>query len=133
MWVGEAARAVAIQGDDRIVATGTAGYPIGPLGHGTYCVTACFSRDGRFDRSFGENGRVLTLVAGKQSCAGTSVLVASDGKIVVAGDYGSEGERHIAVLRYLPDGAPDRRFGRDGIAQLLQISANAWGAALDSR
>ena len=78
---------------------------------------------------------MLTLVAGKQSsCAGTSVLVAPDGKIVVAGDYGSEGERrHIAVLRYLPDGAPDRRFGRDGIAPLLQMSANAQGAALDSQ
>jgi uncharacterized delta-60 repeat protein len=78
---------------------------------------------------------VLTLVAGKySSCAGASVLVAPDGKIVVAGDYGSEGERrHIAVLRYLPDGAPDRRFGRDGIAQLLQMSANAGGAALDSQ
>lgn len=134
MAVGEAARAVAIQTDDRIVVTGSAGYATGPLSQGSYCVTARFRRDGRFDPSFGDNGRVLALVAGKQMCAGSSVLVAPDGKIVVAGDYASEREpRHIAVLRYLPNGAPDRRFGGDGITQLLQISANAWAAALDSQ
>jgi len=134
MAVGEAARAVAIQSDDRIVVTGSAGYATGPLSQGSYCATARFSRDGRFDRSFGDNGRVLTLVAEKQMCGGSSVLVASDGKIVVAGDYASEREpRHIAVLRYLPDGAPDHPFGRDGIAPLLQMSANARGAALDSQ
>jgi uncharacterized delta-60 repeat protein len=67
-------------------------------------------------------------------CGGSSVLVALDGKIIVAGDYASEREpRHVAVLRYLPDGSPDSRFGRDGITQLLQMSANAWGAVLDSQ
>src|SRR6266702_5351915 len=74
MSQGAAARAVAIQGDDRIVATGSAGYATGPLGQASYCATARFSRDGRFDRSFGDNGPVLTLVAGKySSCAGASV------------------------------------------------------------
>ena len=111
MWSGEAAHSVAIQPDGRIVATGVAIYALGPLAQGSYCATARFNRDGRLDRSFGDNGRVLTLVAGKTSCGAASMLVASDGKIIVAGDYSSEQERrHIAVLRYLPDGAPDRRF-----------------------
>jgi len=62
------------------------------------------------------------------------VLIAPDGKIVVAGDYGSEREpRHIAVLRYLPDGTLDRQFGAGGIAKLLQISASARSAAFDSQ
>jgi len=52
MWLGEAARAVALQGDDRIVATGSAGYATGPLSQASYCATARFRRDGRFDRSF---------------------------------------------------------------------------------
>jgi uncharacterized delta-60 repeat protein len=52
----------------------------------------------------------------------------------VTGDYGSEREpRHIAILRYLPDGALDRQFGADGIAELLQISASARSAAFDSQ
>ncbi len=133
---GEAAHSVAIQPDGRIVAAGVASYALGPFAQGSYCATARFNRDGRLDRSFGDNGRVLTLVSGNTSCGAASVLVAPDGKIIVAGDYGSEQERRqIAVLRYLPDGTPDRRFGRDGAAELLQMSAsaNAYGAALDAQ
>jgi uncharacterized delta-60 repeat protein len=136
IWGSEAAHAVAIQGDDRIVATGVAVYATGPLSQGGYCATARFSRDGRFDRSFAGVGRVLTLIRGKEMCSASSVLIAPDGKIVVVVDYRSEAEsgRHITVLRYLPDGAPDRRFGRDGIAEPLEeISANAMGAALDTQ
>jgi uncharacterized delta-60 repeat protein len=131
MWLGDTAHAVAIQGDGKIVATGVAGYAAGPLAQGSYCVTARFSQDGRFDRSFGDSGRLLTLVAGKQYCTASSVLVAPDEKIIVVGHYRAEHEPpHIALFRYLPDGTPDRQFGRDGIAQLLQISASVWGGAV---
>jgi uncharacterized delta-60 repeat protein len=134
MFVGETAQAVAIQSDDKIVVTGNTSYAIGPFDHGTYCATARFTRAGRFDRTFGDHGRVLTRVGGKQYCDASSVLMAPDGKIVVTGDYGSEREpRHIAILRYLPDGALDRQFGADGIAELLQISASARSAAFDSQ
>jgi uncharacterized delta-60 repeat protein len=134
MFVGEAAQAVAIQSDDKIVVTGNTGYSLGPLAQASYCATARFTRAGRFDRTFGDRGRVLTLIGGKERCGASAVLIAPDGKIVVAGDYGSEREpRHIAVLRYLPDGALDRQFGADGIAELLQISASARSAAFDSQ
>jgi uncharacterized delta-60 repeat protein len=135
MWVGEAGYGVAIQGDDRIVTTGGAGYGLGPLAQGSYCATARFTRDGRFDRRFGDKGRMLALVAGNTLCASTSVLAAPDGKVVVVGTYHSEHTpTHIAVFRYLPDGTLDRQFGRDGIAELLKISAaNVGGATLDSQ
>jgi uncharacterized delta-60 repeat protein len=130
LWQSNAGRAAAMQGDGKIVATGVATYAAGPLAVGSYCATARFNRDGSFDRGFGDSGRLLTNVEGKQSCAASSVLVASDGKIVVVGDSSAEHQpRHIAVFRYLADGTLDRQFGRDGIAQLLQISANAWGGA----
>jgi len=135
MFPGDTAQAVAIQADGKIVATGVAGYAAGPLAQGGYCAIARFNRDGRFDRSFGDSGRLLTSVEGKQFCGASSVLVAPDGKIIVVGHYHAEHELpHIAVFRYLPDGTPDRQFGRDGIAQLLKISAIAWGgAAFDSQ
>ena len=134
MFVGETAQAVAIQSDDKIVMAGNTSYAIGPFDHGTYCATARFTRAGRFDRTFGDHGRVLTQVGRKQYCDASSVLIAPDGKIVVVGDYASEREpRHIAVLRYLSDGALDRQFGTDGIAELLQISASARSAAFDSQ
>jgi uncharacterized delta-60 repeat protein len=134
MFVGETAQAIAIQSDDKIVVTGNTGYAVGPFAQASECATARFTRAGRFDRTFGEDGRVLTLVGGKQSCGASSVLIAPDGKIVVAGDYASEREpRHIAVLRYLPDGALDRQFGANGTAELLQVSASARSAAFDSQ
>ena len=130
MWLGDHAQAVAIQDDGKIVATGGAGYVPGPLALAGYCATARFNRDSRFDRNFGDNGRLLTSVERKQFCSATSVLVAPDGKIVVVGHYHAEHEpSHIVIFRYLPDGTPDRQFGRDGIAQLLKISAIAWGGA----
>jgi uncharacterized delta-60 repeat protein len=128
MWLGAAAHAVALQGDSRIVVTGSAGYATGPPSQASYCATARFNRDGRFDRSFGENGRVLTLVPGEESCGAVSVLVAQDGKIIVAGNTSAHG---IALFRYLPNGALDRRFGRDGAAEFFD--ATAAGAALDSQ
>ena len=133
-WLGDAARALGLQGDGRIVVTGSAVYPLGPLAQAAYCATARFNRDGRLDGSFGDDGRVLSLLPGKTSCGGVAVLVAPDGAISVVGNVSKEGVpgAHIAVLRYLPSGAPDLRFGRDGAAELA-MGALAWGAALDSQ
>src|SRR5215472_2073856 len=133
-WLGDAAHALALQGDGRIVVTGSAVYPLGPLAQAAYCATARFNRDGRLDGSFGDDGRVLSLLPGKTSCGGVAVLVAPDGAISVVGNVSKEGVpgAHIAVLRYLPSGAPDLRFGRDGAAELA-MGALAWGAALDSQ
>jgi len=39
MFVGEAAQAVAIQSDDKIVVTGNTGYSLGPLAQASYCAT----------------------------------------------------------------------------------------------
>jgi uncharacterized delta-60 repeat protein len=135
IWIGDAGHAVAIQGDDRIVTTGGAGYALAPLAHGSYCATARFTRDGRFDRRFGDNGRVLALVPGNTLCGSTSVLAAPDGKVIAVGTYHSERTPyHIAIFRHLPDGTLDRQFGRGGIAELLKISAaSGGGAALDSQ
>ena len=44
--LGDTTRAVAIDRDGRVVATGTAGYSTGPFAQAAYCATARFSRDG---------------------------------------------------------------------------------------
>jgi uncharacterized delta-60 repeat protein len=90
MFPGDTAQAVAIQADGKIVATAVAGYVPGPLAQGSYCATARLNRDGRFDRSFADSGRLLTSVEGKQFCNASSVLVAPDGTIVVVGGYAAE-------------------------------------------
>jgi uncharacterized delta-60 repeat protein len=134
-WLGDAARGLALQGDGRIVVTGSAIYPLGPLSQAAYCATARLNQDGRLDGSFADKGRVLTLLPGKTSCGGVAVFVAPDGGLIVAGNAyteGVRGRRSIAILRYLPSGAPEPHFGRDGVAE-LEMDAHARGAALDSQ
>jgi uncharacterized delta-60 repeat protein len=134
-WLGDAAHGLALQGDGRIVVTGSAIYPLGPLSQAAYCATARFNQDGRLDGGFADKGRVLTLLPGKTSCGGVAVFVAPDGGLIVAGNAfteGVRGPRSIAVLRYLPSGVPDPQFGRDGVAE-LEMDAHARGAALDSQ
>jgi len=129
----DAARGIAIEGDGRVVVTGVASYALGPLAAGAYCATARLGQDGRLDRSFGDDGRVLTLVPGWTRCNSVSVFVGLDGRIIVAGNASSEvGPHHIAALRYLPSGALDPQFGQGGTVE-LQTEAVAWSAALDAQ
>ena len=129
----DSARDVAIEGDGRVVVTGVASYALGPLALGAYCATARLGQDGRLDRSFGDDGRVLTLVPGWTRCNGASVFVGRDGRIIVAGNASSEvGPHHIVALRYLPSGALDPQFGQGGTVE-LQTEAVAWSAALDAQ
>jgi len=129
----DTARDVAIEGDGRVVVTGVASYALAPLALGAYCATARLGQDGRLDRSFGDDGRVLTLVPGWTRCNGASVFVGLDGRIIVAGNASSEvGPHHIVALRYLPSGALDPQFGQGGTVE-LQTEAVAWSAALDAQ
>ena len=129
----DTARDVAIEGDGRVVVTGVASYALAPLAGASYCATARLGQDARLDRSFGDEGRVLTLVPGWTRCNGASVFVGLDGRIIVAGNASSEvGPHHIVALRYLPSGALDPQFGRDGTVE-LQKDAVAWSAALDAQ
>ena len=138
-WWGpsDAAQAVAVQDDGKIVATGSTIFATGPLSQGSYCATVRFNRDGSIDRSFGDNGRVQTLLGAAEGCGGRSVFITSDGKIIVAGTirFGN-GQHASAVIRYLPDGTPDRQFGQDRIAEALGPNINdatVWSAAVDFR
>jgi uncharacterized delta-60 repeat protein len=129
----DTAHGIAIEGDGRVVVTGGASYALGPLAAGSYCATARLGQDGHLDRSFGDEGRVLTLVPGWTRCNSVSVFVGLDGRIIVAGNASSErGPHHIVALRYLPSGALDPQFGRGGTVE-LQTEATAWSAALDAQ
>jgi uncharacterized delta-60 repeat protein len=133
--IGDAARTVVLQDDSNIIVAGTSGYASGPLSQAAYCATARLSSEGRPDDTFGNNGRVLTLVPGKNSCGASAVLAAPSGEIAVVGSVFSEGpnsSHHIALLRYLPSGVPDPNFGQHGIAE-LEMEATACCAILDGR
>ena len=67
---------------------------------------------GRLDRGFGEGGWTLTRPGVASAETGVELALAPDGSAVVAGAFSGP------VVRFLPDGRPDRGFGEDGLLRL---------------
>ncbi|MBI3784775.1 MAG: VCBS repeat-containing protein, partial [Deltaproteobacteria bacterium] len=104
----EQANDVAIQPDGKIVVVGNwdnAG--------NTDIAILRYNTDGSLDSSFGGDGIVTTSV-GTATDTADSVVLQSDGRIVVAGTSRSGSDDDIVVVRYLSDGSLDASFGGDG-------------------
>jgi uncharacterized delta-60 repeat protein len=97
----------AVAGDGAIVVAGAAGC----LGQ-SQLIVARLTSQGRLDRSFAGDGVWTTWTA----CVGSSIALASDGSIVVAGKAAMH--HHCAngmyAARLRGDGTLDARFGRGG-------------------
>jgi uncharacterized delta-60 repeat protein len=74
-----------------------------------------FNADGSPDTSFGTAGAVDTDLNAGSNDYPTSLLLQTDGKIIVAG-YGFTSLNDFAVVRYNADGTLDTSFGSAGIA-----------------
>jgi uncharacterized delta-60 repeat protein len=107
------AGAVAIQSDGKIVAAGSAGDIFGPF------AVARYTRRGRLDRTFGEDGRATVNIAGGEEAA-TDIAIQGNGRIVAAGyagiphEFGDEGTGGFALARFRANGTLDTSFGGDG-------------------
>jgi uncharacterized delta-60 repeat protein len=115
---GAEARAVAIQGDGKIVVAG-ANYP-GCGGDDSAFALARYRRDGSLDPTFGDHGKVTTDVG--SPCEPRTVISAlaiqGDGKIVAVGagyPNGGSSEKTFVLARYDTQGALDPTFGGDGL------------------
>lgn len=73
-----------------------------------------YSQAGILDASFGTGGLVTTDIGGTENDA-TSVVIQSDGKILLAGYAYTGPNTHFAVARYTTDGILDNTFGTGGI------------------
>jgi uncharacterized delta-60 repeat protein len=104
----EQARAVAIQGDGKIVA---AGYQESRFGN-TFAL-ARYNSDGTLDASFGSGGQVTTNFGNEYDYA-YAVAIQSDGKIVAAGYAFIWSDFDFALARYNSDGSLDASFGSGG-------------------
>ena len=109
--IGEA---VAIQADGKVVLVGTS-YKRNDFSNEDFVVMR-FNPDGTLDSTFGRGGKVRTDFPGLAAVP-SSVVIQSDGKIVVAGGafplFTFAG--NFEVVRYNPDGSLDRSFGDNGI------------------
>ncbi|MFD8141523.1 hypothetical protein [Streptomyces sp. NPDC059708] len=103
---------LAVQKDGKIVAAGHVATAAG----GEDFAVARYLPDGRLDRTFGTQGRVVTALSPHDDEA-QALRIQRDGRIVVAG-YAGTGEdtngRDFALVRYLPDGRLDGSFNRSG-------------------
>jgi uncharacterized delta-60 repeat protein len=104
----DAAGALAIQPDGRIVAAGHSSN-----GTNDDFALARYKPDGSLDPSFGTEGEV-TMAVGSGNDAANALVIQKDGKIAVAGtSYNGTGD-DFALARYNGDGSPDTAFDGDG-------------------
>ncbi|MBL8778128.1 MAG: hypothetical protein JNK12_19465 [Acidimicrobiales bacterium] len=101
------AYAIGIASDGRIFAAG------GSLGTLPRIALARYRSDGSLDTAFGDRGRVSATFGGRLAIA-TSLVLQSDGRLVVGGVGSSGTSPAFGVARFLRSGAADPSFAGDG-------------------
>jgi uncharacterized delta-60 repeat protein len=101
------ANSVVLQSDGKIILSGYS------VGANTDFAVVRYNADGSLDTSFDTDGKVTTAI-GSSSDNARSVVLQSDGKIILSG-YSVGATRDFAVVRYNADGSLDTSFGTGGI------------------
>lgn len=110
LGVGSVSRAegLALQSRGGVVISGTF-----TMGSRVALMLAALDEHGVLDSSFGERGVALPA-AGMPASEGYRLAADAEGRLYVAGAVGPPGRRDSALFRFLPDGAPDAAFGKNG-------------------
>ncbi len=120
---------LALQADGKIVAGGR-GAIAGMNGY--VFALARYNANGSLDTSFGTGGKTtlrLGFPGGNEGASG--LVIQSDGKIVMGGDFLTGGNTSdFAVVRYNADGTLDSCFGNGGIVSTAIGSGNDFISAL---
>ena len=106
---------VAVLPDGKIVTAGTIGMRSGSVDYDLF--TARFNPDGSIDTTFGTGGRSPGIDVGSPANHAPTLLVQSDGKLVVGGGRGgttSQSQVSFALGRFTADGLLDSSFGTGG-------------------
>ncbi len=100
------ANSIAIQSDGKIVVGGTS------WGATHDFLLMRYLANGTRDNAFGTNGAVMTEFSSGAQDYGNALCIQDDGKIILAGKTGSQGE--FALARYNTAGTLDGQFGTAG-------------------
>lgn len=104
--VNQIAFTMALQGNGKIVTTGTANFTGAAVGADSNTLLMRFNVDGSTDASFGTGGH-LEIPIGTNGDAGNTIGSQTDGNIVIAGVSGitgTNGSGPLTVSRFLSDG-----------------------------
>ncbi|QDV70163.1 Bifunctional hemolysin/adenylate cyclase precursor [Rosistilla carotiformis] len=85
-----------------------------------------FNSDGTLDASFGAGNGYVTATGLADRSLANSMVVQSDGKILVAGIIGNGGDSDFAVARYNSDGTLDTSFDGDGVVNIVTGGTEAY-------
>lgn len=118
----QAANAVAVQIDDKIVIAGEL-----LINRKNQIFLQRYNTDGSLDTSFGTGGTKLTPIG--DGASANAIGLQSDGKIVIAGSAVINRQPSMIVARYNTDGTPDNTFGQSGIA-VIPVGKRARANAL---
>jgi uncharacterized delta-60 repeat protein len=109
----DAANAVSIQADGKIVAIGES-----VTATGKAFSMARYNPNGSLDTAFDGDGKVLTTVINGSNNIAKAVAIQTDGKIITAGYSGSSsGPDDFTLIRYNGDGSLDNSYGIGGIVK----------------
>ncbi len=106
---GGYAQSVTIQADGKILVAGYSTIDVYP----NFSLVR-YNIDGSLDTSFDNDGKLTTITGNASYGKGYSVIVQSDGKIVVAGETVNDNSVDFALVRYNSDGSLDSTFDEDG-------------------
>jgi uncharacterized delta-60 repeat protein len=118
------AYSVAIQSDGKIVVAGNT-----IIGGRDKIAVARYNTDGSLDSSFDSDGKVTTTIG--ESDYANSVVVQSDGKIVVAGSSATGGDSNFALIRFNTDGSLDSSFD-PAVTPIGSSNDEAYSVAIQS-
>ena len=96
---------VTVQADGKILLSGSSS--------GDFALVR-YNSNGRLDTTFGIGGKVMTDFGSLSLSSGYSVIVQSDGKILLGGYASPILDYHFALARYNRDGSLDTAFGSGG-------------------
>lgn len=106
----DTAQAVAVQSDGKIVVAGKTS-----AGGNNIAMIRC-NTNGSLDSSFGTSGKVVTALGNVDVVS--SIVIQSDGKLLVAGSLTVNSHDDFLVARFNTNGSLDNSFGSGGIATL---------------
>jgi uncharacterized delta-60 repeat protein len=112
-------RALAIQPDGKILMAGTT-----VSGSNDFALIR-LNTDGSFDTAFGTNGKVTTDIGMGTDDQVQTMLLQSDGRILVAGSSNNGGGKEFAVARYTGVGGLDPTFATGGRTLITVGSGDA--------
>ncbi len=109
--------AVVVQADGKVLVSGVVQYPANAGGLDTYLFRV--NPNGSFDSAFGAGGQGVVDLGSGQDDRPNTVLLQSDGKVVIAGYRKSNAavgvRKDMLVARLLSNGAFDTAFGGSGL------------------